>query len=152
MPWPLDTGAKLRNYHLARALAGNVTVTLAAFGDDTSNDRLAEVYQRLVTVPRSENYSVGNMLRGAIGRTPLPLLNYTTTEMAGALERLLAEDRFGLVSVVTEYRCVPNDPALSVLNLNRSGISGRQRCDVGLKRGLSKLPLRAISRPACPCS
>jgi sugar transferase (PEP-CTERM/EpsH1 system associated) len=99
MPWPLDTGAKLRNYHLARALAGNVSVTLAAFGDDTSNERLAEVYQRLVTVPRSEDYSVGNMLRGAIGRTPLPLLNYTTTEMAGALEQLLAEDRFDVIQV-----------------------------------------------------
>ena len=45
--------------------------------------------------------------------------------------QILAEDGLGLVSVVTEYRGVPNDPALSVLNLNRSGISGRQRCDVG---------------------
>jgi hypothetical protein len=44
--------------------------------------------------------------------------------------QILPEDRLGLVRVVTEYRCVPNDPALSVLNLNRSGISRRQRCDV----------------------
>src|SRR6476469_472761 len=45
--------------------------------------------------------------------------------------QILAKDGLGLVSVVTEYRGVPNDPALSVLNLNRSGISRRQRCDVG---------------------
>jgi len=38
---------------------------------------------------------------------------------------ILAEDGLGFVSVVTDYRCVPNDPGLSVLNLNRSGISGR---------------------------
>jgi sugar transferase (PEP-CTERM/EpsH1 system associated) len=99
VPWPLDTGAKLRNYHLARVLAGNIRVTLAAFGDDPSNDQLGETYQRIVTVPRSESYPVGNMLRGAIGRTPLPLLNYTTPEMAGALERLLAEDRFDLIQI-----------------------------------------------------
>ena len=29
--------------------------------------------------------------------------------------QILAEDRLGLVRVVTEYRGVPNDPALSVL-------------------------------------
>jgi hypothetical protein len=45
--------------------------------------------------------------------------------------QILAEDRLGLVGVVTEYRGVPNDPALNVLDLNRSGISGWQRCDIG---------------------
>src|SRR6187397_3164165 len=45
--------------------------------------------------------------------------------------QVLAEDRLALVGIVTEYRGVPDDPALSVLDLNRPGISGRQRCDVG---------------------
>src|ERR1043166_1619740 len=99
VPWPLDTGAKLRNYHLARALAAHMNVTLAAFGDDTSNGQLTETYQRIVTVPRAEAYSVGKMLRGAIGWTPLPLLNYTTPEMANALRRLIAEERFDLIQV-----------------------------------------------------
>ena len=99
VPWPLDTGAKLRNYHLARALAESMSVTLMAFGEDPANDRLNEAYERIVTVPRSETYSVGKMLRGAIGRTPLPLLNYTTPAMAGALERLLAENEFDLIQV-----------------------------------------------------
>ena len=39
----------------------------------------------------------------------------------------LPEDRLPLVGVVTEYRGVPNNPVLNVLNLNRSGIAGRQR-------------------------
>ena len=99
MPWPLDTGAKLRNYHLAHGLAGSMSVTLLAFGDEPSNQELDQTYQRIVTVPRNERYSVGNMLRGALGRTPLPLLNYTTREMAAALERLLAEDHFDLIQV-----------------------------------------------------
>lgn len=98
VPWPLDTGAKLRNYHLARALSAHMEVSLVAFGD-TSSSELDEVYRRIVSVPREENYSVGNMLRGAVGSTPLPLLNYTTTEMAEALHRLLAEAEFGLIQI-----------------------------------------------------
>jgi hypothetical protein len=42
----------------------------------------------------------------------------------------LTEDRLSFVSVVTQYGGVPNDPALSVLNFDCSGISGRQRRDV----------------------
>ena len=45
--------------------------------------------------------------------------------------QILAENCLAFVGFVTQYRGVPNDPALSVLDLNRSGISGRQRCDVG---------------------
>jgi sugar transferase (PEP-CTERM/EpsH1 system associated) len=99
VPWPLDTGAKLRNYHLARALAESMSVTLTAFGEEPSNDRLNQAYEGIVSVPRSETYSVGKVLRGAIGRTPLPLLNYTTPAMTGALERLLAENEFDLIQV-----------------------------------------------------
>ena len=76
-----------------------MSVTLTAFGEDPANDRLNEAYERIVTVTRSEKYSVGKMLRGAIGRTPLPLLNYTTPAMTSALERLLAENEFDLIQV-----------------------------------------------------
>src|ERR1051326_1088276 len=99
VPWPLDTGAKLRNYHLARALATRMNVTLLAFGELPSTRQLNEVYQRIVTVPRNESYSINNMLRGAVGPAPLPLLNYTTTEMKETLAGLLAEDSFDLIQV-----------------------------------------------------
>jgi len=45
--------------------------------------------------------------------------------------QILAEDRLGLVRVITQYCCVPNDPALGVLYFDRSGISRGKRCDVG---------------------
>ena len=99
VPWPLDTGAKLRNYHLARALQGSMRVTLLAFGEQSNSTQLDAAYERVVCVPRNERYSTGNIIRGALGRTPLPLLNYTTPEMSAALKRLLAEDRFDLVQV-----------------------------------------------------
>jgi len=44
--------------------------------------------------------------------------------------QILTEDRFCLVRVVTEYRSIPNNAALSVLDLNRSRVSGLERCDI----------------------
>src|ERR1043166_5594478 len=99
VPWPLDTGAKLRNFHLARILGGSMSVTLLAFGENSSNNQFQSAYQRILTVPRNETYSITNMLRGAIGRTALPVLNYTTPEMLQALEKLVATDHFDLVQI-----------------------------------------------------
>jgi sugar transferase (PEP-CTERM/EpsH1 system associated) len=96
--WPLDTGAKLRNYHLARVLSRDARVTLLAFGD-SSNAELRDVYAEIVSVPRRSGYSLGKLLRGAVGRTPLPLLNYTSQEMTGAVSRLFAENEFDVVQV-----------------------------------------------------
>ena len=96
--WPLDTGAKLRNYHLARVLARDARVTLLAFGDSAGAE-LRDVYAETVTVPRGSGYSLGKLLRGAVGRTPLPLLNYTAQEMSDAVSLLFTENEFDLVQV-----------------------------------------------------
>ena len=45
--------------------------------------------------------------------------------------QILAEDCLGLVRIVTEYRCVPNDAAMSIFNSNRSRVTGREGGDVG---------------------
>ena len=98
--WPLDTGAKLRNYHLARVLAQRARVTLLAF--DGAPDALINFenpYEQVVTVKRVEGYTVAKILRGAFGRIPLPLLNYTTGAMKQALARILSEQDFDVVQV-----------------------------------------------------
>lgn len=98
-PWPLDTGAKLRNYHLARILATQAHISLLAFGDKQDETALETVYERIVTVPRLAEYSFTKVLRGAVGRTPLPLLNYTTKEMSRTLADVLAKNDFDIVQV-----------------------------------------------------
>jgi len=99
-PWPLDTGAKLRNYHLARILAMQARISLLAFGDEQNETSALEtVYERIVTVPRLAGYSFAKVLRGAVGRTPLPLLNYTTNEMSKTLAPVLAKNDFDIVQV-----------------------------------------------------
>ena len=128
-PWPLNTGAKLRNYHLARQLARRTQISLLAFtdqGPETSHDSTqlsireqcksmqngAELdpaeqllafpepfYKRETTVGRDKSYTSAKIIRGAVGRTPLPLLNYTTTAMKLALERILSKDEFDVVQI-----------------------------------------------------
>lgn len=98
--WPLDTGAKLRNYHLARVLAHRASVTLLAFADELPNlDELEAFCTRVITVRRESGYTFSKIVRGSIGRTPLPVLNYTTEEMKRTLTRVLEESDFDLVQI-----------------------------------------------------
>ncbi|HEX9629509.1 MAG TPA: glycosyltransferase [Pyrinomonadaceae bacterium] len=98
--WPLNTGAKLRNYHLARVLSERAQVSLLAFTDDPAVTLPSEnFYRQIITVGRDQAYSFRKVLRGALGRTPLPLLNYTTNEMKQMLARVLSENDFDFVQV-----------------------------------------------------
>ena len=98
--WPLDTGAKLRNYHLARVLAEHAQITLLAFVDaEQSLADLENLYAQVIAVQRDRAYTVSKTLRGAFGSTPLPVLNYTTDSMKQTLERVLNEQDFDVVQV-----------------------------------------------------
>jgi sugar transferase (PEP-CTERM/EpsH1 system associated) len=97
--WPLDTGAKLRNFHLARVLAERASITLLAFAGSEPHRDGPGFYDRVITVPRDSGYSFSKIVRGAFGRTPLPILNYTTEAMKQALARALDEFEFDLVQI-----------------------------------------------------
>jgi glycosyltransferase involved in cell wall biosynthesis len=111
--WPPTTGAMLRNYHLAREAARAAQVTYLSFSDATDATSMtqnsletetggaspARWCEQVVSVPRGRGYTLTNLARGAIGRTPVTVLNYTTREMARELERLLAARDFDLVQV-----------------------------------------------------
>lgn len=98
--WPLDTGAKLRNYHLARVLSKNSSVTLLAFGDsDEPPVNSKNPYERVITVKRDPGYTPAKILRGALGSTPISLLNYTTDAMKQALAHMLNEQDFDVIQV-----------------------------------------------------
>jgi polysaccharide biosynthesis protein PslH len=135
VPWPLNTGAKLRNYHLAREIARRARVTLLAFaengapaddkdavqpppvGDQSDKELRASqtpqdnsssqtllaspesFYDRVVTINRDQGYTLSKIIRGAIGRTPLPVLNYTTPAMKRELARLLSAEDFDIVQI-----------------------------------------------------
>jgi len=98
--WPLDTGAKLRNYHLARVLAQHAAVSLLAFVDhQTSPPKLENVYEQVFTVRRDSAYTIAKMVRGGLGSIPLPVLNYTSPAMRRELEHLLGEGDFDIIQM-----------------------------------------------------
>jgi sugar transferase (PEP-CTERM/EpsH1 system associated) len=98
--WPLDTGAKLRNYHLARVLAERARVSLLTFIDQPQSlANLEKFYQQVIAVERDSAYTFVKMVRGGLGSTPLPVLNYTTDSMERALTRLLKEQDFDVVQL-----------------------------------------------------
>jgi len=115
--WPPTTGALVRNYYLARELARHASVSYLSFSDDTnvvmnggkpgSNpavaSELAQVAmdwcENAVTVRRGSGYTLAKLARGAVGRLPVTVLNYLTTEMAQALERTLEQGNFDVVQV-----------------------------------------------------
>jgi polysaccharide biosynthesis protein PslH len=98
--WPLDTGAKLRNYHLAGVLSEKADITLLAFNDaEQLPGALEEFYEQVIAVPRDPGYTLSKIIRGTLGSTPLPVLNYTTGSMKRALESILRERDFDIVQV-----------------------------------------------------
>jgi sugar transferase (PEP-CTERM/EpsH1 system associated) len=98
--WPLDTGAKLRNYHLAKVLSKQASITLLAFADpEQAFGDLRSFYDRVITVAREPGYTMAKIARGLLGPTPLPVLNYTTAAMKQALARVLEETDFDLVQI-----------------------------------------------------
>jgi glycosyltransferase involved in cell wall biosynthesis len=113
LSWPLNTGAKLRNYFLAKNLARHAEISLLAFsestdghqsikaiGHDTSYPPRPETFYKTFTlVARDRGYTPGKLLRGAVGKVPLPVLNYTTSSMKEALRALLGDQHFDIVQV-----------------------------------------------------
>jgi sugar transferase (PEP-CTERM/EpsH1 system associated) len=97
--WPLDTGAKLRNFHLARVLAQRAHVTLLAFSDPDYYLVTRDPYQHVTAVVRDNAYTFSKVVRGGLGPTPLPVLNYTTKRMKEALAHMLSGSDFDLIQV-----------------------------------------------------
>ena len=100
--WPLDTGAKLRNYHLARVVSQRADVSLLAFADHLplsteSTCALENIYKQVDAIPRDSAYTSTKLVRGLLGRTPLPVLNYTTSPMKRSLAHLLNQQDFDII-------------------------------------------------------
>ncbi|HEY1760883.1 MAG TPA: glycosyltransferase [Bryobacteraceae bacterium] len=92
--WPVLSGAKLREYHFLRALARGFRITYVYFAESLLQERPASIVEHLpfceevVGVPKPPTYGAWNLMRGAVGKWPLPVVNYTSAEMAAALSAL----------------------------------------------------------------
>jgi len=99
---PLLTGARIREYYLARALAQRADVTYVSFIQPGFPEPTADelgFFSEVFLVPLLGRYSVRKILRGLTGRQPLSVLNYTTDEMKSVVTAIAARNRFDLVHV-----------------------------------------------------
>lgn len=89
--WPALSGAKLREYHLARALSRWAELTYVYFadaGDPPLTSADLPFATHIIAVPKPQVYGPWNLVQGIAGRWPLPVLNYTSPQMTEALSKL----------------------------------------------------------------
>ena len=98
--WPLNSGARLRDYYLAREIARHAEVAYLGFSEP------GEIWRGKVGfdseldctfVPRPAGFSLPNLIKGLAGPFPVTVLNFTTTAMRNELERMLHSSRFDVV-------------------------------------------------------
>jgi sugar transferase (PEP-CTERM/EpsH1 system associated) len=127
--WPVNSGARLRDYHLARQLARHASVTYVGlpYPDQPepahSGDGLPppeEVFERMLRIPKARAYVAANLIKGLLGPTPVTVWNCTTPEIASALAQLGRETAFDsiqmegvhLVRYIPILREFPNRPPI----------------------------------------
>ena len=98
--WPARGGAKLREYHFARALAQRGPITYVHFSDPGSEPLTRKdlpFCQDVVSIPKPSAYGPAKLVQGLFGRWPLPVLNYTSEEMSAAVDRLTGAEPYDLI-------------------------------------------------------
>jgi sugar transferase (PEP-CTERM/EpsH1 system associated) len=98
--WPPLSGAKLREYYFARALGQHADVTHIHFTEPGAAPLTRAdlpFCRAVVHVPKPRAYTPWKIVRGLAGHWPLPVLNYTSSEMSSALARVVSRQHFDLV-------------------------------------------------------
>lgn len=101
--WPLNTGARLRDYHLARELAHRASVTYLGLrnpNDPPTVEPPAECgFERSVLVEKNPAFTPLNLVRGVAGPVPVTVLNCWSERIQSELDRILNSDRFDSVQM-----------------------------------------------------
>ncbi|NLF14876.1 MAG: glycosyltransferase [Anaerolineaceae bacterium] len=103
LPYPLDAGPKVRQYHMLRHLAGRHKVTLVSFTrPDDGDDAIAHlegICHAVHPVPmhRSGWRNLRAGVKGMLTGLPILVARNEIREMAAMLERLMGEHRFDLI-------------------------------------------------------
>jgi glycosyltransferase involved in cell wall biosynthesis len=118
--WPLHTGARLRDYHLARELARRAEVTFVGLRDpgdpDPGEPPAAAGFARYAPLVKDRSYTPWKIARGLIGPLPLTVLNYFSPRAAAELAGILDQGNFDIVQVESVHLL----PYLPVIRAARS--------------------------------
>lgn len=103
LPYPLNTGARVRQYYVLRQLARKHDVTLVSFvrADDKPEhvSHLKGLCAEVYTVPmqRSRARDVRAAIKGLITDQPIVIVRDEVAAMAQLIDRLLADERYDVV-------------------------------------------------------
>jgi glycosyltransferase involved in cell wall biosynthesis len=97
----MNTGARLRNFHLANAVGSRAAVTLlqilqpgeAVVTPPPSN------FDRVLSVEKDRSYTYRKVLQGMIGPLPVTVLNYTAASVTSYLKEILERGHFDLIQL-----------------------------------------------------
>jgi glycosyltransferase involved in cell wall biosynthesis len=98
--WPAISGARLRDLHFARALSERSELTYIFYSDHETDTELASQLpqaKRIMAVPSPKKYTPSKILKGMLSNRPLPVQNYTSSEMSSAIESALQNESFDVV-------------------------------------------------------
>jgi glycosyltransferase involved in cell wall biosynthesis len=101
--WPLTTGARLRNYHLASQLARRAAVTY--FGMRPPGEAATAIpesgnpFEKVISEAKGRSFSPVNVIRGLVGPDPVSVLNFRSRHVAQVLTELLQRGAFDTVQI-----------------------------------------------------
>lgn len=102
VPWPMDDGWKMRSGNLLKGLAeAGARIDLVSFGDPASPvpDHFRAALARVELVPRRKSYAVSDLIRGLVGVTPFPVLNYRDDAFRERVRVLAEANRYDMLLV-----------------------------------------------------
>jgi polysaccharide biosynthesis protein PslH len=105
--WPMISGAHLRDFYLARQLAGRAILTYIGLDSGKSRTPASALREspellsgaEILTIPRDPSYRPANLVRGLIGPIPLNVLNFTSAAVMAELERILQDRSFDAIQI-----------------------------------------------------
>ena len=101
LPYPPTDGWRIRVHAFLRGLAPRHEITLVSFSrigeDGEAAAALRDLGVRVHVIPRNPRYSPLKLVRGLVGRTAFPILNYYDERMTAVLAQVAATASFDLV-------------------------------------------------------
>ena len=98
--WPVNTGARLRNFNLANALCSQAEVSiLQAVNPADPPPQTESPFKNVLSAQRGKSYTPWKILRGIFGPLPITVLNYASPAIENALRQTLETNIYDIVQI-----------------------------------------------------
>lgn len=107
LPYPLTSGGNVRLFNLLKRISRHNQITLVcekrSYQTQEDERMVLQFCNRLITVPRRKQWSVGNILKTGFSSFPFLLVGHTNYRMREIIKDLLNNEKFDLVHIETSY-------------------------------------------------